>query len=107
MGHYQKSDIQLAIESLEQDLNLFAGFRIETSSWFVRNNYFWMSHDRASDANALFLAAGQLTRIANEYSTCDGCCYRQAGQTRRSGLLQRFSSVPGRERHECRTVSLK
>ena len=61
--HHHDGFAVVTVESLQQIENLFAGFAVEVSRGFVAEQQRRIRHDRAGDANALFLASGQLARI--------------------------------------------
>ena len=55
---------RLALQALQLDLHLVAKLRVEVGERFVEQQHPWLRRERASDGDALLLAARELARKA-------------------------------------------
>ena len=63
VGHHDDGLAMVAIEDAQEFEDLIAGLPIEVAGRLVTEQEHRIAHDRPRDPDALFLAAGQLTRI--------------------------------------------
>ena len=61
--HHHDGFTVVAVESLQQIENLFAGFAVEIAGGFVAEQQRGIGHNGAGDSDSLLLAAGKLARI--------------------------------------------
>ncbi|MNE66059.1 hypothetical protein D3C80_1615890 [compost metagenome] len=63
VGDQDHRQAQALVDVLEQAEDRFGGFRVQRRGGFVAQQYFRVVYQRAGNAHALFLAAGQLRRV--------------------------------------------
>ena len=90
--HHDDGLAVIAIERLEEIENLVAGLAIEVARRLVAEEQRRIGHDRARDADALFLAAGQLTREVIHAVAKPDDRQRTSTRLRRSALPSLVSS---------------
>lgn len=62
MGDHHQGHLALAVEGEEQLQHFFRGARVEVAGWFVGEDQRRLADQRASDGDALPLAAGEVRR---------------------------------------------
>ncbi len=78
MGHDDKRNPFLAVQSLDQIVHRFARMSVQVSCGFIGKHHAWIQDQRTSDRHALLLSARKLTRpvldTAGKPDIAEQCC---------------------------------